>query len=213
MRKPLIQRSAACSENAKGVAFGHADQIVRIAAYAHLLNGMAGNAADAGVGGGIVVVVEVNVIETPAEERCGVVAAGTESRRLDVAVPGEQHAPRFAHRERIGRIVERCEAMRAVLPIGVSGGVAARAVVIAHEMLRVDEFATDGASERWFERNPARGLVGAGRRRPDSNTTDDHGDSTDASAHRPTNRSPGQAMQHKQPAGHERRRHMRPIRH
>ena len=177
---------------------------------------MAGHAADAGVGGRIVVLVEIHIVETAAEQRRGVVAAGAESRRLHVAVAGEQHAPRFAHRKRIRRVVERREAMGAVLPIRVCGGVAASTVVVSHEMLWFDESTSNGASERRLESGLPLGAVVAVEGRdadqiPAPPMTTAEG--ADASAHSPADRSPRQAMQHEQPAGRQRRYYMRPVRH
>ena len=153
----------------EGIVRRRSDHVVGIAAHADGFDGVTGHAADAGVGGGIVDVVEVRIVEQAAEKRHRVVAAGAEPCRFHVAVACQYHAPGAAHRERIGGIVEGGEAVGAVLPVGVGVGVTARAIVVPHQVLRLDESAARGGRQRGQEidRLGHRLLVRLGKPHPD----------------------------------------------
>ena len=80
---------------------------------------MAGGASDAGLGSGMLLKIEIGVVERAAEERNDVVAARAPAGRFYVAVAFEDDLARFANRSEVSRIVERAEPMRAVKPIVV----------------------------------------------------------------------------------------------
>ena len=139
-------------------------------------------------------------------------AAGAEPRRFHVAVACQYHAPGAAHRERIGRIVEGGEAVGAVLPIGVGVGVAARAVVVPHQVLRLDESAARGSRQRGQEIDRLGHRLLSRLGKPHSDQADAKRQRADAKPGGPANGASCQAMQDEQPARQERRNDVQPIR-
>ena len=127
------------------IALRGGEGVVRVAAHAHRGDGVAGDAADADVRGGVGAFVEPGIVEAAAEQRRRVVAAGADAGRGEVAVAFEQLAPGVAHGERVRRIVEGGEAVGAVPPAGVGVGMAVGAVLLAQQMLH--DVVADGAGE------------------------------------------------------------------
>ncbi len=118
----------------EGVVQWFFDGVVRVASIAvDVSDGVADGAGDPGMSGRVVDVVVVLLIEGPAEERHGVVAAGAPSRGFDIAVVFERDLSSFADTGEVGGVVERAESMDAVGPGGVCVGVTLLAVAVHHE--------------------------------------------------------------------------------
>ena len=125
------------------------DSVVGVAAGAvDVRHRMAHGAGDARVGGGVVLIVEVGIVEGPAEERHRVVAAGAPTRRLDVAVAGERGGAGLPHAGQVGRVVEGTEAVGAVVPAVVHVLVALHTVSVHHQRLGRNEVARCSAGQR-----------------------------------------------------------------
>ncbi len=114
-------------------------------------DGMAGGASDAGMGGGVLDVVEIRIVEGAAEERYHVVAAGAPARGLHVAVALLAHFARLPDAEQVRRIVERAELMGRVQVIVGDVGMALHAVAVHHQRFGRDEVARRGSRRRGME--------------------------------------------------------------
>ena len=195
------------------IALRDADHVVGVAAPTDRFDGVASHAADAGVGAGVVLVVELGVVEAAAEERRRVVAASAEPRRFHVAIACQQHLPGLADGERIGRIVEGGETVGAVLPAGMGVRVAAGALVVAHQFVRGNQPPIGGAGERRAEVHCNLGAAFPSRfDQPKTSRAQGHRHHGDGAAHPPADGPSGEPMQHEQPSDHERRRHVQPVR-
>ena len=160
---------------------------------------------------GVVLVVELGVVEPTAEQRHRVVAAGAEPRRVHVAVPLQRRCPGVAHREQVGGIVERREAMRAVLPLRMGVRMAARAFRIAHQVMGRDVTSAGCARQRGFERHLGLRLHGPKFHEHDRGAANRDADESDGDADRPADALAGQAMQDEQPDDQDRRGDVRPV--
>ena len=195
----------------EGIAGRNPNQIVRIAAHAHRFDGVARHAADAGLGGGIAYIVEVRVVETAAEQRRRVVTAGAEARCLHMAVPGQHLGAGLAHGERVCGIVERGEAVGAVLPPGMGIGMAAGALGVPQQVFRRDVAAGRRAGQGWREGRRRRWRCL--RRGPvEARCAKRQRQAADASANAPADGAARQPVQHEQPSRQQRRGHMGPVR-
>ena len=108
---------------------------------------VADGAGDTRVSGGVVDVVVVLLIEGPAEEWHGIVAAGTPSRGADVAVVFERDLSCLADTGQVGGVVERTESVDAVGPGRVCVGVTLLAVAVHHQGFTRDEFSAGGSCQ------------------------------------------------------------------
>ena len=111
---------------------------------------VAGRAGDAGPRQGIpadlvVGVVEPVALESPGEERHGIVAARAPAGGVDVAVAPHGDVPGLAHREQVRRVAERADAMGAVVPLLVGVFVTFPAIGIHHQRPGGNEMAGRGA--------------------------------------------------------------------
>ena len=102
--------------------------------------------------------------------------------------------------------------MRAVLPVRMGIGVAAGAVVVAQEVFGCDMSTGGGASQRGREVRFGEVRGGWPVGQPDAECAEADGYGADRSAYRPADGTPGQPMQHEQPANEHRRSNMRPVR-
>src|ERR1041385_8462693 len=123
------------------VAFGAVDMGDRVAR----------GAGNAGLGGGMVYVINIRVVKSSAEEGHDVVAAGAPARGFDVAVAFERDATRFPHAEEVRFIVERTETVGAVKPAVVGVLMAIQTVAVHHQSAGGNEITGSGPGQRRLE--------------------------------------------------------------
>ncbi len=111
---------------------------------------MADGAGDAGAGGRMVDIVKIRIVEGSAEERHGIMTAGTPAGGAHIAVALQAHLPGLAHAEQVGRIIERAEVMRGVEPVVIDIGVAFQAITVHHQDRSRDKIARGRVHRRRF---------------------------------------------------------------
>ena len=133
----------------EGIVQRLVDRVVGVAAGAvDVGDRVAGGAGDAGMGGGMVHVVVVGIVEGAAIERHRIVAAGAPAGRLHVAVSLPGHLAGFANARQIRGVVEGAEVVGAIFPAGMHVGMTLHAVVVHHQRVGWDVVACGGAGER-----------------------------------------------------------------